>query len=202
MAKKKNENLHIHSEVDFGQVPVDPHLLGDMWWLLLIRAISLVVLGFLAILWPGLTLITLAVIFGIYLLVNGIMDVIIGIRSHGHDHSWFLKIVLGFFELVVGVFIIHRGTLLTIATFILLLGLIFIFQGIAELVSSFRGSRDIGGRLWHILLGLLGLVAGIVVLRQPVASGIAFTWFLGFYALFAGTVGIAASLGLRSLKKA
>jgi len=48
---------------------------------------------------------------------------------------------------------------------------------------------------------LVSLIAGIVVLRQPVAGGIAFVWVLGLYALISGPLMIAlASEARRELE--
>lgn len=203
MAKKVNKHLKpLTNTVDFGEIQADSHILRDMWWLLLMRGILLVLFGMFAILWPGITLLVLATIFGIYLLSNGFVDVVVGIRSIGHTGAWFMKVLLGILEIVVGVYVIDRGQLLVVATFILLLGLLILFQGIVDLVSMFRTSRDTGRRLWLLLAAVLSIVVGLILLRQPVTGALAFTWVLGFYGIFGGALTIGAALSMRTPKAA
>jgi uncharacterized membrane protein HdeD (DUF308 family) len=45
--------------------------LARNWWLLLLRGILAVLFGVLAFVWPGITLLALATLFGIYALVDG-----------------------------------------------------------------------------------------------------------------------------------
>lgn len=198
MAKRKSYT--ISSELDFGEVARDEHIAKDLWWLLTLRGVALLLLGFFALLWPGITLLVFGILLGVYFLVTGIVDIIVGVRSFGHHGLWFLRTLLGILELVVGVYILDQGVAIAVLTLILLIGVFFIFQGIVEIVSSFRTSKDVGMRLWLIFVGLIGVIAGMVVLRQPVASGVVFTWLIGFYGVFAGALSIAAGLGMRPKK--
>lgn len=185
---------------DFGDFGSDATIAKDLWWLLVLRGVLLLLFGLMAIIWPGITLVVLAVMFGLYLIAVGVVDVIVGARSVKLTPMWFLKVLLGIAEIAVGVYIINSGILLTIATLILLIGLFLIFQGMVEIVSAFRESKDLGFRFWHIFGGLLGIVVGMVVLRQPVAGGIAFTWLLGFYGLLGGALSLTVGLSARSHK--
>jgi len=166
-----------------------------------VRGIALLAFGTVALFWPGITLYALAYIFSLYIVVSGIVDVIVGFRSLGHGGSWFLKALWGLFEIGVGVYIINHGQTILIATFILLMGLSFIFQGIVELAAFFKSSTDVGSRGWLIFGGILSLIAGIVILRQPAVGGLAFVWILGFYGILGGATSISVALGLRGSKK-
>ena len=48
------------------------------------------------------------------------------------------------------------------------------------------------------MTGLLGLVAGVIVLAQPVASGLAFVWIVGLYTVLQGAMVIAIALRARA----
>ena len=188
------------SAPDFGEFGADATIASDLWWLLVVRGIILLLFGLMAIIWPGITLVVLAIMFGLYLIAVGVVDVIVGARSVKLTPMWFLRVVLGIAEVAVGVYIINTGILLTIASFILLVGLFLIFQGLVEIVTSFRRSSDAGTKFWHIFGGLLGILVGMFVLREPVSGGIAFTWLLGFYGLLGGALSLTAGLGIRSHK--
>ena len=46
--------------------------LADNWWLLLLRGLASIAFGIVAFLWPGLTLVALTYMFGIYAIVDGL----------------------------------------------------------------------------------------------------------------------------------
>ena len=53
-----------------GSLPDRPmlHALAKCWWLLLLRGIAAIVFGVLAFIWPGLTLVTLVLLYGAFAL--------------------------------------------------------------------------------------------------------------------------------------
>jgi uncharacterized membrane protein HdeD (DUF308 family) len=48
------------------------HALAKSWWLILLRGIASILFGLLAFAWPGLTLVTLVILYGAYALVDGV----------------------------------------------------------------------------------------------------------------------------------
>lgn len=52
-----------------------PPMLSGNWWALLFRGMVAVLFGLFALLWPGLTLAVLVVVYGAYALVDGILAV-------------------------------------------------------------------------------------------------------------------------------
>ena len=51
------------------------------WWLLLIRGIIAVLFGLMAFIWPGLTLVTLILLYAAYALVDGLMAIWVSVTS-------------------------------------------------------------------------------------------------------------------------
>ena len=111
-----------------------------------------------------------------------------------------MDLLLSFLELGIGVYLVrHIGV--TLATFILLVGVSFVVRGVVEVIRAFVDASASNHRVLLGLGGLVSLIAGIVVLRQPVAGGIAFVWVLGLYALISGPLMIAlASEARRELE--
>jgi uncharacterized membrane protein HdeD (DUF308 family) len=46
--------------------------LAENWWLLLLRGLAAIAFGVIAFLWPGITLVALTYLFGIYAIVDGV----------------------------------------------------------------------------------------------------------------------------------
>lgn len=167
---------------------------------LTVRGVAAILFGMVALFWPGLTLVTLVYVFSAFLLVSGLIGMIMSIVTMRENKYWFMDMLLSFLELGIGVFLV-RNLKVTLATFILLVGISFVVRGVVEVVRAFVDSSASGSRILLGLSGLVNLVAGLFVLRQPVAGGLAFVWILGLYALISGPLMIAlASEARRELE--
>lgn len=157
---------------------------------LVLTGVFSIIFGVAAVFWPHLTLLTLLYLFSAYVLVSGIVRIITAFSGIGKANWWFLRLLVGFFELGVGVYLLrHVGV--TFTTFILLIGFTLIARGVVALIEAFFESGvNATSRILSFIVGAAALLAGIVMLFQPVASGIAFVWILGLYALVAGTLEI------------
>ena len=69
--------------------------LAENWWLLLLRGIAAIAFGILAFGWPGLTLLALTLMWGIYAIADGILALWAAIASKGGEMAprWWLAIV-------------------------------------------------------------------------------------------------------------
>ncbi|MSU76270.1 hypothetical protein EXS54_02260 [Patescibacteria group bacterium] len=168
----------------------------QLWVLWLVRSVILIVFGIFAVVWPGLTLVLIAVAFALFLIVAGIVDVITGLISIGKRSLWFLTLLLGVLEAGVGVYLL-RHSLLELGVFIALVGLTFIVKGILEVISAFDQPHTGGQKTLMVLIGLIAVLAGVVILAHPVSGGLAFVWAIGLYGILAGAVGVALAIHAR-----
>lgn len=78
----------------------------------------------------------------------------------------------------------------TILTLIFIMGVYWIVDGIATIIKSIKGRETHKGWGWGIFVGILGLLAGIIVLSGPTLSAIFTTtflmWFIGVFAIVYG----------------
>lgn len=176
----------------------DELYLSNHWWVLTVRGIAAILFGLAAVFWPGLTLVTLVYLFSALILVYGIVDIVEGLLNVGREGiGWILTLVLGFLQVGVGVYLL-RHTTLAFATLVLLIGLILVVRGVFEVVMAFFGDESATGRMLLIIGGVVSGLAGIVVLRQPAAAGVAFVWVLGVFALITGPMLIAMSIDTKN----
>ena len=171
---------------------------ANLWWVVVVQGIFAVIFGILAVVWPGITAVTLTYLFGGYALAVGIMSLVLGIGSIGKGGlRWILQILLGILGVGVGVYA-FRHPLVTLETLILLIGLSFIIQGIIDLVMMIFGDyASFSGRVLAGIAGVLGIVVGGAVLREPAAGGLVFVWLVGLYAIVAGVIAFARGFELR-----
>jgi uncharacterized membrane protein HdeD (DUF308 family) len=164
---------------------------------LTLRGVLLILFGFAAIFWPGLTIVTFVYIFSAFILVSGIMSMVTSLVDMSKDPYWFLNLIAGLLELGIGVYLL-RHINVGLATFILLIGLVLVVRGVVEFVRAISQRDSSNHRILMGLVGIITALAGLIVLREPVSGGIAFVWVVGLYALITGPMLIALAHGVRA----
>ena len=67
------------------------HTLARNWWALALRGLAAVLFGLLTFFLPGITLVTLVLLFGACALVDGIFNVIAFIRVASHQWAFLIE---------------------------------------------------------------------------------------------------------------
>ena len=131
------------------------------WWLFVVVGVLSVVAGVIILFKPSSSLATLAVIAGIFLLVDGIIELIAAFMSSTENRG--LVALLGVLTAVIGVLLIRHpiGGVTAIA---LLIGIWLIAIGVIRFVTAFDEPLHRG---WHAFAGALELIAGIVIVANP-----------------------------------
>ncbi|BAI61344.1 hypothetical protein MCP_1272 [Methanocella paludicola SANAE] len=76
------------------------------WWLRIIEGVIGIAAAAAVILWPGLTLLTFALIVAFYFLLTGVLDVIVAVETHKRVHGEWLLIAGGILAGMVGVILL------------------------------------------------------------------------------------------------
>ena len=72
------------------------------WWMFAVRGVLAIVFGILALIWPESTKTALVLLFGAFVLVDGIFAVAAGIASHGYFDRWWALLLEGVTGIVIG----------------------------------------------------------------------------------------------------
>jgi uncharacterized membrane protein HdeD (DUF308 family) len=168
------------------------------WWVLVIRGILAILFGIAMLLWPGMTLLTAAVVFALFILVSGVIDIITSITQIRTNSAWWLTLLLGVVQVAAGAYVAQRPGI-TLAVLILVIGFVLVVRGLFEFIAAFdyHGSM----RALLVVVGIITALAGVFVLRHPMTGGVAFAWVLGIYGLIAGPVAIALGLQVKQLQE-
>ncbi len=171
------------------------HLLGRNWWVLFLRGIAAILFGFLAFAWPEITLVTLVVLFGAYVLVDGVLALVAAFRGGaGVSRGWLTLIGLLGIAAAMGTFF-YPG--LTVLALVLFIGSWSIVRGIFEIVGAIQLRKEIRGEWLLILSGLMSIVFGAIVWLMPGTGALAIVWLIGAYAIAFGAVLIALAFRVR-----
>jgi uncharacterized membrane protein HdeD (DUF308 family) len=111
-----------------------------------------------------------------------------------------LMAILGILSILIGLFFM-RHVYQTVAIIAFLLGLFWVVGGIIEFVVAVS-HRDMPGRGWRIFMGILGFIAGLIVLAEPGISLVTLAWVLGIWLVVYGIMEIVVSLQVRKLEHA
>jgi uncharacterized membrane protein HdeD (DUF308 family) len=171
---------------------------GRHWgWLLAFGIITLLA-GALAIIWPGRTVVVIAVLFGFQLVVAGIFRFVTAFAVEEESGGTrVLLALLGVLSFIVGLYAL-RHVLVTITALALLLGIFWIVNGAVEAFTALS-HREMQGRGWTIFMGVLGIIAGVVVLVYPGISLATLAIVLGIWLMVFGVMEIVLAFQLRSV---
>lgn len=162
--------------------------------LFITRGIVSVLFGIIALVWPGLTLVSLGLLLSIWLLVVGATGLVSSVLNRHETQNWVFTMLLSLLQLGVGAYLVQRPGI-SVATVVALVAITLIAEGVIELVVAFIDSES-DNRVMAVIGGLLGILAGVVIWRYPVSGGLAFVWVLGLYSLVIGSFTIAAGAEL------
>jgi len=141
---------------------------------------------------PHETLKTLTVIFGILLVLDGIIALLGAIFSRAEGRG--LLAVVGILGLIAGLILIKKP-FASLTVLVLIIGIWLIVVGIARLAES-ASLRE--GRGMNIFVGIVDIIAGIVFLAWPHIGAATFAVVLGVVFVIRGLLFIAGGFMFRS----
>lgn len=156
------------------------------WWLLFLVGLVSIVVGVVVLFKPGDSLETLAVIVGIFLLFNGIVELLASLMRSTQDRG--LVALFGVLSAIVGILLI-RHPVAGVEFVALLVGLWLITVGVIRFATAFY---EYSHRFWHGFAGALAMIAGVVII---VDSDIGYATL----ALLVGIGFIANGIGMTAL---
>jgi uncharacterized membrane protein HdeD (DUF308 family) len=166
---------------------------------LLFRGIIAIIFGILALVWPGITLAILILLFGAYAIIDGIFDIVTAARGSAFQ-SRELLLVEGIVSVIAGgIAFVWPG--ITALVFLYLLAAWAVVTGVMEVVAAFSSNRSAAAASgapgvartqendwWLAIAGVASIIFGILVGLQPRFGLLSVIWILGIYALVFGVL--------------
>jgi len=169
------------------------HNLARNWWALALRGLVGVIFGLLTFFLPGITLITLILLFGAYALVDGIFNIIAFLRVASHHWAFLIEGLIG---IIAGILTFTWPTITALAL-LYVIAFWAIFTGIFEIIAGIRLSKVITNEWLLLLMGILSFLFGMFVLIAPGAGALAIVLWIGAYALVFGIIPLVLAFRLR-----
>jgi uncharacterized membrane protein HdeD (DUF308 family) len=170
--------------------------LAQNWWAIALRGAFAILFGLIAVFMPGVTLASLVLLFGAYMVVDGIFDIIASIRAAAQHERWAMLLLEGIVDLIAGA-IAFLWPLVTVLAFVILMAAWAVISGVLLLSACFR-LHPAHGKWLMGFGGVVSIVWGLLLFFFPIAGAVVLTLWMGAYALVFGVTLLILAFRLRS----
>ena len=162
------------------------------WSVFAIRGIAAIVVGILAFIWPVTTLAMLVILFGAYVLVDGVALLVALARGEAlaRRHAWAVG-VMGVLGIVAGI-VTFAWPGLTALSLLYLVAFWALAMGTFQVVAAVALRRELDGEFWMALGGVMSIVFGALLAVFPGEGLLSLVWLVGIWSVAFGV----SSLGL------
>ncbi|MFE7276061.1 HdeD family acid-resistance protein [Streptomyces sp. NPDC057623] len=165
------------------------------WQVVLGTGVCSLVLGVLVLVWPDAPLFVSGVLFGLYLLISGVFQLVSAFGTHRTTSLRVLAFISGILSVVLGLFCFRRP-MQSILLLALWIGIGWLIRGISQLLAA-ASDKSMPARGWQIFLGIVTVIGGIVLIDSPIESVTVLMWLGGCWLVVVGVVEIAIALRIR-----
>ena len=161
------------------------NILSRSWWMLLLRGLVAIIFGVVAWLLPQISLGILVLLFGAFVLLDGIIGACMAFAAHREYADWWVLLLWALVGIGIGIltFAVPNVTLVALVFFIAIWA---VATGVLEIVVAIRLRREIEGEWLVIFGGLLSVVFGILLAAHPEAGALALLWLIASFAIVFG----------------
>ena len=168
------------------------------WQALMVLGLAAIVVGVFVVAWPDRTLLVLGVLFGIYLLISGVMEIVAAFGDHISAGMRVLNVIVGALSILLGLFAFRNSLHNSVLLLSLWIGIGFLMWGIATIATSASAPAGVPGRGWGVFAGFMTMLGGIIVISWPIGSLFTLAVFTGIWLIVVGLVEVIHAFSLRS----
>ena len=166
-------------------------------WALGISGVLSIALAVVILIWPGISLFALAIVFGVFTAANGVIGLITAIRGPAISGRGWL-VLSSLISLAFGVFVLVRTDLSALAL-LYVVAAYAISLGIITIGGGFWLPLDGGDRALLTLTGLVSILFGIVMFAKPGAGALVLLALIAAYELVKGVSELVVAIGWKRL---
>jgi uncharacterized membrane protein HdeD (DUF308 family) len=171
-------------------------VLARNWWAIALRGVFAILFGIIALFLPLVTITALVLLFGAYMLVDGIFVIVAAVRAARQHERWGWLVVEGIADFIAAA-IAFLWPLATVIAFVILMAAWAIVSGAIMTAAAFRLNVP-HGRGWMLFGGIVSMIWGVLLLLWPLIGAVVLTWWMAAYALFFGGALLVLAFRLRS----
>ncbi len=166
---------------------------------LILLGILAVIVGVIAIAWPGVTILALVILFAIYAFMGAGLQAARAFSSRSAGPV-FGHLLLGLIDLAAGVVaLVWPGP--TAYVLVIIVAAWALVGGLAEIFAGFQSGETAGTRAMFLLAGLVSVAFGVVLFARPNVGAVTLALLFGLYSMIYGFSQITAGVQARQLGK-
>jgi len=164
-----------------------------MRWALGLNGLLSVALGVLILIWPGISVYALTIVFGAYALVIGVFGFATAFSASAKDERGWL-IVSGLLGIAVGLMVLVWPNISALAL-LYVIGFYAVALGILAIYGAFWLPLDGGDTALMVLSGLVSIMFGIVIFAKPGTGVLVALSLIAAFFLVTGTTELVVAIG-------
>jgi len=166
---------------------------------LILLGVLAIIVGILALAWPGVTILALVILFAVYAFLAAGLQGARAFRS-AEAGPVFGHLLLGLVDIAAGVIALAwPGP--TALVLVIVVGAWAFVGGFFEFFAGFQSGETAGTRAMFILGGLVSIAFGVVLFARPGVGAVTLALLFGLFALIYGVTQISMGIQLRSTGK-
>lgn len=170
--------------------------LGEAWGWILLRGVASIAFGAMAILWPGVTVVVLVIMWGAWAFVDGIAALVTAWQARDKGAPVWPLVIIGLLGVAAGVVtVIAPGVAAT--ALLAFIAAWAIVTGVFQIVHAVRVRKAIDNEWLLILSGILSVLIGAYILLQPATGALAIVWVIAFWSILFGVLLVGAAFRLK-----
>jgi uncharacterized membrane protein HdeD (DUF308 family) len=166
---------------------------------LILIGVLAVIVGIVAIAWPGVTILALVILFAVYAFMDGGLQAARAFSSRAAGPV-FGHLLLGLVDLAAGVVALAWPAPTAFVLVIVVAGWALV-GGFAEIAAGFGGGESAGTRVMFVIAGLVSVAFGVVLFARPGIGAVTLALLFGLYSMIYGFSQITAGVEARQLGK-
>ena len=165
---------------------------------LILYGVLAIIVGIIAIAWPGVTILALVILFAIYAFIAAGLQAMRAFSSRSAGPV-FGHLLLALVDLAAGVIALvwPKPTALVLVIVVAAWALV---GGFFEIFAGFQSGETAGTRALFILGGLVSIAFGVVLFARPDIGAVTLALLFGLYSLIYGVSQIMMGVQLRQAK--
>jgi uncharacterized membrane protein HdeD (DUF308 family) len=166
---------------------------------LILLGVLAIVVGIIALAWPGATILALVILFAVYAFIDAGLQAVRAFSS-GTAGPVFGHLLLALIDVAAGVVaIVWPGP--TALVLVLVVGIWAFAGGIAEIAAAFAAGESAGTRALFVLSGLVSVAFGVVLFARPGVGAVTLALLFGLFSLIYGVSQIILGVETRRTGK-
>ena len=162
---------------------------------LILLGVLAIIVGIIALAWPGVTVLALVILFAVYAFIDAGLQTMRAFSSRTAGPV-FGHLLLGLVDLAAGVIaLVWPGP--TALVLVLVIGIWAVAGGLVELFAAFGRGETAGTRALFILGGLVSIAFGVVLFARPGVGAVTLALLFGLFSIIYGVSQIVTGVELR-----